>query len=164
MALAIERDPDPLRADEHGVARVCDSQVLLDVVIQQFNNGAEPEAIAQGFPTLALADVYGVIAYYLRYRPDVDAYITTRRHQAEIEGRFAQRQASPGGPKVEDLSLNATVGFKTLKHVVLQIGRERPVVVASLGMHRTPTTTLRAAFRQCVQAPAWCKTCSKVTC
>lgn len=83
MPLEIERDPIPLRVDEHGVVRVGDTQVLLDVVIQHFNNGAEPEAIAHGFPTLNLADVYGVIAYYLRHRRDVDAYLTTRRHEAE---------------------------------------------------------------------------------
>lgn len=55
MALTIHTDPIPLRLDEHGVIRVGDSQVLLDIVIQQFNNGAEPEAIAHGFPTLNLA-------------------------------------------------------------------------------------------------------------
>lgn len=83
MALTIEKDPVPLRVDEQGVVRVGDSQVLLDVVVRHFNNGAEPEAIAQGFPTLDLADVYGVIAYYLRHRSAVDSYITARRHEAE---------------------------------------------------------------------------------
>ena len=68
MALTIQTDPVPLRVDEHGVIRVGDSQVLLDIVIREFNNGAEPEAIAHGYPTLNLADVYGVIAYYLRHR------------------------------------------------------------------------------------------------
>jgi uncharacterized protein (DUF433 family) len=83
MMFAIQTDSTPLRVDEHGVVRVGDSQVLLDVVIREFNNGAEPEAIAHGFPTLNLADVYGVIAYYLRHREEVDAYLHTRRHEAE---------------------------------------------------------------------------------
>ncbi len=56
MALTIQADPIPLRVDEHGVIRVGDSQVLLDIVIREFNNGAEPHAIAQGYPTLQLAD------------------------------------------------------------------------------------------------------------
>jgi len=67
MALSIQTDPIPLRVDEHGVIRVGDSQVLLDIVIREFNNAAEPQAIAQGYPTLHLADVYGAIAYYLRH-------------------------------------------------------------------------------------------------
>jgi uncharacterized protein (DUF433 family) len=83
MPLAIETDPVPLRLDELGVVRVGDSQVLLDVVIHHFNNGAEAESIAQGFPTLNLADVYAVIAYYLRHRKDVDDYLNVRRQEAE---------------------------------------------------------------------------------
>lgn len=83
MTLVIESDPIPLRLDEFGVVRVGDSQVVLDVVMQQFNNGAEPEAIAQGFPTLNLADVYATIAYYLRHRKEVDDYLNIRRQEAE---------------------------------------------------------------------------------
>jgi uncharacterized protein (DUF433 family) len=79
----IHTDPSPLRIDEHGVVRIGGSQVLLDVVIGQFHNGAEPETIAHGFPTLQLADVYGVIAYYLRHREEIDAYLQTRRQEGE---------------------------------------------------------------------------------
>ena len=83
MTLTIQTDPVPLRVDEHGVVRVGNSQVLLDIVIREFNNGAEPEAIAHGYPSLDLADVYGVIAYYLRHRKDIDDYLHTRRQEAE---------------------------------------------------------------------------------
>jgi uncharacterized protein (DUF433 family) len=83
MTLTLHTDPIPLRIDEHGVIRVGDSQVLLDVVIREFNNGAEPEAIAHGYPTLNLADVYGVIAYYLRHRKEIDDYLHIRRQEAE---------------------------------------------------------------------------------
>src|SRR6516165_7370029 len=81
MRLHIHGDPVPLRVDEHGVARVGDCQVLLDVVLREFNNGADPEAIAHGYPTLQLADVYGVIAYYLRHRQEVDQYLDSRREE-----------------------------------------------------------------------------------
>ncbi len=96
MALTIQADPIPLRVDEHGVIRVGDSQVLLDIVIREFNNGAEPEAIAQGYPTLHLADVCGVIAYYLRHRKQIDDYIQGRREEAdklrqEIEAKQPNR-------------------------------------------------------------------------
>ncbi len=83
MALTIQTDPIPLRVDEHGVIRVGESQVLLDIVIREFNNGAEPEAIAHGYPTLELGDVYGAIAYYLRHQKDIDDYIHARRQEAE---------------------------------------------------------------------------------
>jgi uncharacterized protein (DUF433 family) len=83
MALTISTDFPPLRIDAHGAVRVGDSQVLLDVVIREFRNGAEPEAIARGYPTLNLADVYGAIAYYLRHRREVEQYLATRRQEAE---------------------------------------------------------------------------------
>jgi uncharacterized protein (DUF433 family) len=83
MSLIIQTDPVPLRVDECGAVRVGDCQVLLDVVIREFNNGADPEAIAHGYPTLHLADVYGVIAYYLRHRQEVDHYLESRRTEAE---------------------------------------------------------------------------------
>lgn len=83
MAPTIHSEPSPLRVDEQGVIRVGDSQVLLDVVIREFNNGAEPETIAHGFPTLDLADVYAVLAYYLRHKQEIDGYLEARRQEAE---------------------------------------------------------------------------------
>ena len=96
MALTIQTAPTPLRVDEQGVIRVGDSQVLLDIVIREFHYSAEPEAIAHGFPTLDLANVYGVIAYYLRHRTEVDDYLHGRRQEAEslrqkIEGQQPNR-------------------------------------------------------------------------
>lgn len=83
MTLTIQTDPVPLRTDENGVIRVGESQVVLDIVIRDFNNGADPEGIVHGYPTLILADVYAAIAYYLRHPKEVDEYLQTRREEAE---------------------------------------------------------------------------------
>jgi uncharacterized protein (DUF433 family) len=83
MSLTIHPEPNPLRVDQYGVIRIGNSQVLLDIVIREFNNGAEAEAIAHGYPTLNLADVYGTIAYYLRHRAEIDEYLHVRRNEAE---------------------------------------------------------------------------------
>jgi uncharacterized protein (DUF433 family) len=65
----------PVRVDAHGVARVGNTRVGLDSVLIYFQQGATPEEIAQDFPVLALEDVYAVIAYYLRNRAVIDAYL-----------------------------------------------------------------------------------------
>ncbi len=96
MPFTVQTDPVPLRTDEHGVIRVGDSQVLLDIVIREFNNGSDPEGIVHGYSTLQLADVYAVIAYYLRHRAEVDAYLDARREEAarlrqEIEAKQPNR-------------------------------------------------------------------------
>jgi uncharacterized protein (DUF433 family) len=96
MSVTIQSDAASIRADEHGVLRVGDSKVVLDIVIREFNNGAEPEAIVHGYPTLVLADVYGAIAYYLRHRKEIDSYLDVRRQEAvklreEIEAKQSGR-------------------------------------------------------------------------
>ncbi|SRR5712692_8926755 len=83
MPLAIHTDSVPLRVDEYGVIRVGDSQVLLDVVVREFENGASPEEIARAYSTLQLADVYAAIAYYLRHKADIEGYLRTRKTEAE---------------------------------------------------------------------------------
>src|ERR1700730_16552798 len=83
MPLTLQTDPIPLHADDHGAIRVGASQVLLDVVIREFENGACPEEIAHGYSTLQLPDLYAVIAYYLRHQEEVDNYLRSRRVEAE---------------------------------------------------------------------------------
>jgi uncharacterized protein (DUF433 family) len=61
MAFHAQAEAPPLREDESGALRVGNSRVLLELVIQAFQDGATPETIVQRYPTLALADAYAVI-------------------------------------------------------------------------------------------------------
>jgi uncharacterized protein (DUF433 family) len=83
MSLVLHPDPLPLRVDKYGAIRVGSSNVLLDLVIEEFEAGNSPEAIVHGYDTLNLADVYATIAYYLRHREDVKAYLAQREKEAE---------------------------------------------------------------------------------
>jgi hypothetical protein len=61
---------------------------LLELVVQAFQDGANPEAIVQRYSTLALPDVYSVITYYLRHRKEIEGYLARREQQAkEMEDR-----------------------------------------------------------------------------
>ena len=66
---------EDVQTDERGVLRVGESRVMLDFVVAAWQQGHSAETIQQQFPALSLADVYGAIAYYLRYREDVDQYL-----------------------------------------------------------------------------------------
>ena len=68
----------PLAKDSHGVYRVGDTRVTLDLVVRAFNRGATAEEIVQKFPSLELADVYQVIGYYLKYRTELGEYLQKR--------------------------------------------------------------------------------------
>lgn len=94
MAFVAQREAPPLREDDAGALRVGDSRVLLELVIRAFQDGATPESIVQRYATLALPDVYAVIAYYLRHQHEVDAYLAARGQEAqEVRKRIEGRQA-----------------------------------------------------------------------
>lgn len=83
MSLAIDPEPVPLVTDVDGVVRVGTTRVTLDTVVAAFREGATSEEIVQQYPTLRLADVYSVIAYYLRHRVTVDTYLGDRSRLGE---------------------------------------------------------------------------------
>ena len=93
MALTIQAEVPPLREDASGAVRVGTSRVLLDLVIRAFQDGATAETIVLQYPTLALADVYAVIAYYLRHRGEVEEYLARLEQQADqVRERIAEQQ------------------------------------------------------------------------
>ncbi|HYV36579.1 MAG TPA: DUF433 domain-containing protein [Gemmataceae bacterium] len=82
LPLALYSDPLPLRVEEGGVVRVGKSRISLDLIVEQYENGLTPEDMVRAYDTLALADVYAVVAYYLSHRDDVAAYMTRRVDEA----------------------------------------------------------------------------------
>ncbi len=71
----------PIERDIDGVFRVGSTRVRLETIVTAFNMGASAEDIASKYPTLYLADIYSVIAYYLHNQPIVDAYLFEREEQ-----------------------------------------------------------------------------------
>jgi uncharacterized protein (DUF433 family) len=93
MNLTAKTDTVPLREESDGALRVGESRVLLELVVHAFQDGATPESIVQSYSTLALADVYAVIAYYLRHRAEIEDYLAKREQQAEeVKKRIDSRQ------------------------------------------------------------------------
>lgn len=83
MGLPLHTEFPPLRVHEGGVIRVGHSRVSLDSVVEQYENGMTPEDMVLAYDTLVLADVHAVLAYYLRHRDEVRAYLTGRAEEAE---------------------------------------------------------------------------------
>ena len=82
MNLKIDAEAIPVVVDSDGVARVGGTRVTLDTVIAAFADGATAEEIAYQYPSLQLADIYAVLTFYLRRRPDVDEYLRQRQEAA----------------------------------------------------------------------------------
>jgi len=81
--LPLHAEIPPLRMDEGGAVRVGKSRVSLDLVVEQYENGMNPEDLVRAYDTLDLADVHAVIAYYLRHREEVRVYLKRRAEEAE---------------------------------------------------------------------------------
>jgi uncharacterized protein (DUF433 family) len=93
VTFTLQAEAPPLRQDVAGALRVGDSRVLLELVIRAFQDGATPETIVQRYSTLALADVYSVITYYLRHRSEIEGYLAHREQKAEeVRSRIESRQ------------------------------------------------------------------------
>src|ERR1700722_12188891 len=88
----------PLRTDDQGVIRVRDSRFTLDMVIEEFWNGASPDDIVRDYAGLDRADVYAIIAWYLSNRTEADTYLNRREQEAarlweEIEAKQLDRDS-----------------------------------------------------------------------
>ena len=80
-------------SDADGRLRVSGTRITLDTVVAAFGDGATAEEIVQQYPALRLGDVYAILTFYIRRRPDIDAYVRQRCRAAgavrgENETRF----------------------------------------------------------------------------
>ena len=99
--MAIESFPNmtvPLRIEPNGAVRVSGPQtrVNFEFVVWSHKAGETPEQIQEALPTLELADIYAVIAYYLHHTEEVEAYMreVERAEEeaiADIDARYPDR-------------------------------------------------------------------------
>jgi uncharacterized protein (DUF433 family) len=83
MSFTPQVEAPPLTDDGTGGLRVGESRVLLEMVIGAFQDGATAETIVQQYPSATLADVYAVIAYYLRHTQEIEQYLAKRQKRGE---------------------------------------------------------------------------------
>ena len=87
----------PLVFDEFRFVCLKGTRVTLDSLVTTFRLGAAPEEIVLQYPTLDLADVYAVVAYYLRNTATVDSYLSEyEARRAEVRRKNEERW-SPAG-------------------------------------------------------------------
>jgi uncharacterized protein (DUF433 family) len=94
------RLPDFLRSDEYGEIFLAGHRITLYHIIKDYLEGYSAEALAAAYPTLSLALIHKVIAYYLENQAEVERYREETR--AEIE---RQATTPPRGPSLADLQL-----------------------------------------------------------
>jgi uncharacterized protein (DUF433 family) len=63
--------------------RIKGTRIGIEIVIEDFLNGASPEEITVRYPNLSLEQVYATITYYLANREKIDAYIKAGWEEVE---------------------------------------------------------------------------------
>jgi len=97
VPLKISTDSAPLFIDEDGVVRVRGTRLRLDTVVYAFNQGASAEEILQQYPSLALADIYATISFYLQNRSSVDDYLKERQQRHDRVRQLNESRCDPSG-------------------------------------------------------------------
>lgn len=80
--------PDFLTQDADGEIRLTGHRIGLLHVVHYYNEGYSPEMLVGQYPTLPLALVHKVIAFYLENQTEVDTYI------AQCKAELARQRAS----------------------------------------------------------------------
>lgn len=102
--LMLEPTTVPIRCDATGVHRVGQTRVTLEVVLQAHLEGESPEAICRSFDTLDLGDVYAVIAYFLKHRDEMAAFLRNCDDEADAARRELEA-TNPDALAVRELIL-----------------------------------------------------------
>ena len=67
--------PDFLNLTTLGSIRLTGHRIALEHVVEFYSQGFSAEMLLEQFPTLPLALIHKIIAFYLENRADVDAYV-----------------------------------------------------------------------------------------
>ena len=90
--------PDFLTRGSQGEIRLTGHRIDLYLIVLFYNEGHSAEMLHHEYPTLPLALIHRVLAFYLENKAEVDAYV------AEVEAKIEQlRAAAPPAPTLEEL-------------------------------------------------------------
>lgn len=73
--------------------RVKGTRVGIEIILDDYLNGASPEEIAARYRTVTLEEVYATITYYLHNRAEIDAYL--QRWREYTDTAWQEQQCDP---------------------------------------------------------------------
>lgn len=90
--------PEFLTADRYGFVYLSGHRVGLRHIVELYNEHYTPEMLHDHFPTVPLALVHKVLAFYLENTAEVDSYLQESRAALE-----RQAASGPHGPSAAEL-------------------------------------------------------------
>jgi uncharacterized protein (DUF433 family) len=95
--------PADLTQDADGYIHVTGHRIGLTDLVYYYNEGNSAEALLEVFPTLSLASIHKIIAFYLENAAAVDAYVAQCKTEME-----RQRAGAARGPDLAELRRRLT--------------------------------------------------------
>jgi uncharacterized protein (DUF433 family) len=83
--------PEFLNQSADGEIRLAGHRIGLYHLVQRYNEGESAEMLAARYPTLSLALVHKVLAFYLDNQSEVDAYVATCSAAMDEQQQQAKR-------------------------------------------------------------------------
>lgn len=83
--------------------RIEGTRIGIEIVLDDYLEGASPEEIAARYRNLTLEQVYATLLYYFHNRAEVDAYLETGRAYTERAWQEYQRNPSPVTKRLREL-------------------------------------------------------------
>lgn len=73
----------PFRQIPDGTIRIADTRISLETIVDSYRLGQRAEEIHSGFPSISLADIHAIIAYYLKNREAVESYLAVQEADSQ---------------------------------------------------------------------------------
>ena len=80
---------------QEDVIRIKGNRIDIEIVLEDYLNGASPEEILLRYPTLSLEKIHATILYYLAKKEEVEAYLERVRRLDVEASQEQQRNPSP---------------------------------------------------------------------
>ena len=80
---------------EENVVRIKGNRIDIEIVLEDYLQGASPEEILLRYPTLNLEKIHATILYYLAKKEEVEAYLKRVRQLDEVAEQEQLRNPPP---------------------------------------------------------------------
>lgn len=97
--------------------RIKDTRVGIEIVIERFLDGENPEEIRRHHPHLTPLQIYGSITYYLLNKEVLDAYLEAGWEQAEVAYQEQLKNPSPGVVRLTKIAAEAKAARLRLREL-----------------------------------------------
>ena len=102
--------------DNNQDIRIKGTRIGIEIIIEDFLDGASPEEMLIRYPNLSLLQIYATITYYLANREEIDAYIEAGWQELEKAARARDENPSAVVKRLRKIKQTQGYSIRSLVH------------------------------------------------